>query len=160
MNVDVMLQGVVIGVTSGALLAIIQLGTQFLSRKIRAGQQARKVIACYTKFRKQVLNPTDMPRRIIDQEEPDPHHDLRMVIYKGFQGEMERLRVNETDHLSHKQKEELFNPLLLMNGLLEGVDAKLLDRCALPVFKQVLETAAESPYIKRHGFRLAKDEGE
>ena len=69
---------------------------------------------------------------------------------------MDRLRVNETDHLSYKQKEELFKPLLPMNGLLEGVDAKSLDRYALPVFKQVLEAAAESSYIKHHGFRLRK----
>lgn len=162
-DVDVLLQGVVIGVTSGVLLAIFQLVTQLLSRKIRAGQQARKVIACYTKFQKQVLNPTDMPRRVINPEEPDIHHVPRMAIYKEFQGEMDRLRVNETDHLSHKQKEELFKRLLLINDLLEGHGKPpgLPPECyALPLFKQVLKNAAESPYIKRHGFRLAKGEGE
>ena len=158
-DVDVLLQGVVIGVTSGVLLAIFQLVTQLLSRKIRAGQQARKVIACYTKFQKQVLNPTDMPTMVINLEEPDIHHGPRMAVYKEFQGEMDRLRVNETDHLSHKQKEELFKRLLLINVLLEG-HGKPPERYALPLFKQVLKNAAESPYIKRHGFRLAKGEGE
>ena len=158
-----MLQGVVIGVTSGLLLAIFQLGTQFLSRKIRAGQQARKVTSCYTKFREQVLNPTDMPRRGINPEEPDIHHDLRMAIYNQFKGEMARLRENETDHLPHKQKEELFKPLWLMNELLEGPGKppNVPPPCyALPLFKQVLEEAAKSPYIKHHGFRLAKGEGD
>ena len=63
MDVGVVLQGVVIGVTSGLLLAIFQLATQLLSRKIRSGQQTRKVTACYTQFQEQVLNPTDLPGR-------------------------------------------------------------------------------------------------
>ena len=158
----VVLQGVVIGVTSGLLLAIFQLGAQFLSRKIRAGQQARKVIACYTEFQEQILNPTELPKRVIKPAKPDPHHDSRMAVYRHFQGEMDRLRMNETDSLSHKQKEELFEPMFHMNDLLGRYgefDDDLLECDALPIFKEILEYAAGKSYIKRHGFRLAEGEG-
>lgn len=160
MGSPVVLQGVVIGVTSGLLLATFQLGAQFLSRKMRAGQQARKVTACYTEFQKQVFNPTGRLTKNIEPEEPDPHHAVRWALYRQFLGEMDRLRENETDHLSHKQKEALFGPALIMNTLLRGMDDKSLACYTLPVIKEGLKRAAERPYIKHHGFRLAEGEGD
>ena len=146
-------------VTSGLLLFVFQLAAQFLSRKIQAGQQARKVTACYTKFQEQVFNPTSASVTVIQPEEPDPHHAVRMGFYQVFREEMARLRENETARLSHKQKEALFGYASLMDNLLKGTNEPL-DRCALPIFKEVLERASKHPYIKRHGFRLAKCESD